>query len=69
LPTSARMARQGIVWALIELAAEGWMNLDDALELVAPSINGNARKIFPLSNYHGSVVLSSDETAKMEILK
>lgn len=44
----AAIARQGIATALSELVEEGWMSLDDALELVEPILRGNARRIFRL---------------------
>lgn len=44
----AWMARRGIAQALSELVEEGWMSADRALELVAPLMNGNARRIFDL---------------------
>jgi predicted TIM-barrel fold metal-dependent hydrolase len=45
----AVLARQGIALALCELVEEGWLALDDALELVDPIMHGNARKIFQLA--------------------
>ena len=45
----AVIARRGIALALSELVEEGWMNLDDALELIEPIMHGNARKIFNLN--------------------
>ncbi len=45
----AIIARQGIALALSELVEEGWLSLDDALELVDPIMHGNARRIFRLS--------------------
>ena len=45
----ARIARHGIALALSELVDEGWMSEDDAMELVDPIMNGNARRIFNLS--------------------
>ena len=44
----AILARRGIAQALSELVEEGWLTLDDALELVEPLLHGNARKIFRL---------------------
>ncbi len=34
--------------ALSELVEEKWLSLDDALELIAPIMHGNARNIFNL---------------------
>lgn len=45
----ATVARQGIALALSELAEEGWLSLDDALETVEPVMCGNARRIFNLA--------------------
>jgi len=45
----ATLARQGIAVALSELVEEGWLSPDDALELVEPIMNGNARRIFRLA--------------------
>jgi predicted TIM-barrel fold metal-dependent hydrolase len=45
----AVLARQGIALALSELVEEGWMDLDDALELVDPIMHGNAREFYGLS--------------------
>ncbi|MCE5250966.1 amidohydrolase [bacterium] len=45
----AVIARKGIALALAELVEEGWMSLDDALGLVEPIMNGNARRIFNLA--------------------
>lgn len=45
----ALIARQGITQALTELVKEGWMTLDNALELVDPLMHGNARRIFNLA--------------------
>jgi uncharacterized protein len=44
----AKIARRGIALALSELVEEGWLGLDDALELVDPIMRGNARRIFHL---------------------
>ena len=44
----AEMARQGIWSGLAELADEGWIDRDDAMELVEPLLHGNAREIFRL---------------------
>jgi predicted TIM-barrel fold metal-dependent hydrolase len=44
----AAIARQGIALALSELVEEGWLSLDNALELVDPIMHGNARRIFRL---------------------
>jgi predicted TIM-barrel fold metal-dependent hydrolase len=45
----ATLARQGIALALAELVAEGWLRLDEALDLVDPILNGNARHLFRLA--------------------
>lgn len=45
----AVIARRGIALALSELVEEGWMNLDNALELTDPIMHGNARRIFRLN--------------------
>jgi predicted TIM-barrel fold metal-dependent hydrolase len=42
----ARIAREGISLALAELVEEGWLTLDDALALVEPLLDGNARALF-----------------------
>jgi len=44
----AVIARRGIALALSELVEEGWVSLDDALDMVDPIMRGNARKIFNL---------------------
>lgn len=44
----AAMARHGITQALSELVDEGWLTLDDALDLVEPIMRGNARQLFRL---------------------
>jgi uncharacterized protein len=44
----AEIARRGIVQALSELVEEGWLNLEGALELVYPLMNGNPRRVFRL---------------------
>jgi predicted TIM-barrel fold metal-dependent hydrolase len=45
----AIIARQGIALALSELAEEGWLSLDNALELTDPIMHQNARDIFNLA--------------------
>ena len=45
----ATLARRGVTLALSELVEEGWLSLDEALELTDPIMNGNARNIFNLS--------------------
>lgn len=45
----SEMARLGIAQALDELVAEKWISLDDAMELVEPILNGNARRLFRLA--------------------
>ena len=44
----AVIARRGIALALAELVEEGWISLDNALELTDPIMHGNARGIFRL---------------------
>jgi len=44
----AVMARRGIALALSELVEEGWLSLDDALEVTETIMHGNARRIFNL---------------------
>ena len=44
----AIMARRGMAQALAELVEEGWLSLSDAIELVKPVLNVNARKLFQL---------------------
>ncbi len=44
----ATIARRGIALALTELVDEGWLGLNDALELVDPIMHGNARTLFNL---------------------
>jgi predicted TIM-barrel fold metal-dependent hydrolase len=44
----AIMARQGITQVLAELVEEGWLGLDDAMELIEPIMHGNARRLFNL---------------------
>ncbi len=44
----ALMARRGMAQALWELVAEGWLSLDEAIELVPPILHGNARQLFQL---------------------
>ena len=44
----AIMARRGMAQALAELVEEGWLSLSDAIELVNPVLNVNARKLFQL---------------------
>lgn len=45
----ALIARRGIARALWELVDEGWLSLQDALELVDPILHGNARRLFRLA--------------------
>ena len=45
----AVIARNGIALALSELVEEGWLSLDNALELIDPIMHGNARHIFNLT--------------------
>ncbi len=44
----AAIARHGIVNSLAELVDEGWISLDNALDLVEPIMYGNAHRIFRL---------------------
>ena len=44
----AILARRGITQALSELVEEGWLQLDDAMELIEPLMHGNARKLLTL---------------------
>ena len=44
----AIIARRGIAQALSELVEERWLTLSDAVELVNPILNGNARQILQL---------------------
>jgi predicted TIM-barrel fold metal-dependent hydrolase len=44
----AIIARRGVAHALSELVEEGWLTLNDALELVDPILRGNARRLFQL---------------------
>lgn len=44
----AVMARRGIALALAELVEEGWLTLDEALDLVEPILRGNAHRLFQL---------------------
>ena len=45
----AVIARNGIALALSELVEEGWLSLNNALELVDLIMHGNARRIFNLA--------------------
>jgi predicted TIM-barrel fold metal-dependent hydrolase len=45
----AALARQGISLALSELVEEGWLSLDNALELTDPIMHENARALFDLN--------------------
>ncbi len=45
----AEMARMGLAQALAELVSERWLLMSDALDLVEPILNGNARKLFRLN--------------------
>jgi predicted TIM-barrel fold metal-dependent hydrolase len=44
----AILARRGISLALEELVAEGWLELEEAVDLVDPLMRGNARTLFRL---------------------
>jgi len=43
------MTRRGIALALSELVEQGWLGLDDAMELVRPIMYDNARHVFNLA--------------------
>ncbi len=45
----AVIARNGIALALSELVEEGWLSLNNALELIDPIMHANARRIFNLA--------------------
>ncbi len=45
----AVIARRGITLALAELVEEGWLMLDEALDLVDPILRGNAHRLFELA--------------------
>ncbi len=45
----ALVARHGIALALSELVEEGYLTLDNALELIDPIMNGNARRVFRIA--------------------
>jgi uncharacterized protein len=42
----AIIARRGIAQTLTELVEESWLSLSDAVELIEPILNGNARRLF-----------------------
>jgi len=42
----AEIARRGIILALTELVDEGWMNLDEVMELIEPIMYKNTERIF-----------------------
>jgi hypothetical protein len=44
----ARLARNGVYAALAELVGEGYLEREDAIELVEPLLRGNGRSIFNL---------------------
>jgi uncharacterized protein len=44
----AILARRGIALALEELVNEGWLEMEEALDLVEPLMRGNARRLFRL---------------------
>ena len=44
----AIIARRGLTLAFAELVEEGWLTMDEALDLVEPIMYGNARRIFDL---------------------
>ena len=44
----ARIARNGVYTALLELVDEGYLKREDALDLVEPLLRGNGQKIFNL---------------------
>ena len=45
----AIIARKGITNALTELVEEGWLRLPDAIDLLGTVMNGNARRLFRIS--------------------
>jgi len=45
----AVIARRGISLALSELVEEGWLSLENALEMIDPIMHGNARRIFKVT--------------------
>jgi uncharacterized protein len=45
----ATIARRGIALALAELVEEGWLSFNNAMELIEPIMNQNARRIFAVS--------------------
>ncbi len=45
----ADIARQGLAQALSDLVESGWMPLDEAIELIAPLMHGNAERVFKLT--------------------
>lgn len=45
----AEMARMGLAQASAELVSERWLLMGDALDLVEPILNGNARRLFRLN--------------------
>lgn len=51
----ARIARNGVFAALDELVDEGYLDQEEALELVEPLLRGNARKIFALETKYEAV--------------
>lgn len=46
----AIMARRGMAQALSELVEEGWLTLREAIDLVDPILNGNARQLFQVES-------------------
>ena len=45
----AEIARRGIIQALTELVDEGWMNIDEVMNLIEPIMYKNAERIFNLT--------------------
>ena len=46
----SRIARQGITGALSELVEEGWMDRDEALNVIEPIMRGNAYEVFNIES-------------------
>jgi uncharacterized protein len=52
----AMIARHGIAQALSELVEEQWLSASDALGLIEPIMNGNARRIFRLEEKQSALL-------------
>jgi predicted TIM-barrel fold metal-dependent hydrolase len=57
----AIIARRGIALALSELVEDGWLSIDDALDLINPIMYGNARKIFNLDEKENILLKASGD--------